>query len=101
MPTGTILLRIHSKLILDSLTIGGFIFFEERGVSFEISNSSMSGSKSVLQAIICSTNDSDTRLMLNSLVSLIFFKVSFSLPSQPLLAGANIIVGGFEQTPLK
>ena len=28
-------------------------------------------------------------------------KVSFSLPSHPLLAGANMIVGGFEQTPLK
>ena len=30
-----------------------------------------------------------------------FFNVSFSLPSHPLRAGANIIVGGLEQTPLK
>ena len=29
LPTVTILLRMHSKLILDSLTIGGFIFFEK------------------------------------------------------------------------
>ena len=38
-------------------------------------------------------------LMVNSFDSRIFTSVSFSLPSQPLLAGANITVGGFEQTP--
>ena len=37
----------------------------------------------------------------NWLLSLILVRVSFSLPSQPRLAGANMIVGGFEQTPLK
>ena len=61
----------------------------------------MIGSKSVEHITIFSAKDSETIFTTNSLVSLIFLKVSFSLPSQPRLAGQNIIVGGLEHTPLK
>jgi hypothetical protein len=40
-------------------------------------------------------------LTTNSFVSRILTRVSFSDPSHPRLAGANIIVGGLEHTPLK
>ena len=48
-----------------------------------------------------SAKDSEIIFTTNCLFFWILIRVSFLLPSQPLLAGANIIVGGLEQTPLK
>ena len=77
------------------------IFVDAIGVNPDIENSSILLSKSVEHLTICSVIDSETILTTNSFVSLILINVSFSEPSHPLLAGANIIVGGLEHTPLK
>ena len=47
------------------------------------------------------SNVAETIFTTNYSVSRILISVSFSSPSQPRRAGANMMVGGLEQTPLK
>src|SRR5205823_12749650 len=92
---------LHSMLIRDSLTRGGFTRSLGIGVSRDFSNSSTSGGNSVEQIFICWAKSSETTFTTNSLVASTFRSVSFFEPSLSRIMGQKQITGGLALIPVK